>query len=267
MLVFSLFSCVVPDPEKVSSPYNHENQWRGKRVAFLGDSITDKRRVGTTKCYWEYLAEMLGLKPLVYGINGRQMSDIPDQAKQLKKEQGDRTDAIIVFAGTNDYMAGIPIGEWYAETEDETLVGGPQKVMRKHRTFLMEDATFKGRINLVMDYLKTNFPNRQIIFLTPLHRAQARFGDDNIQPEETFANNAGLYIDDYVQAIKEAANVWAVTVIDLNSLSGLFPLNDSHTPFFAHPETDRLHPNAKGHYRMALTLKYQLLALPAGFDE
>ena len=35
-----------------------ESQWKGKRVAFLGDSITDKKRIGTTKCYWEYLAEM-----------------------------------------------------------------------------------------------------------------------------------------------------------------------------------------------------------------
>lgn len=30
-------------------------------------------------------------------------------------------------------------------------------------------------------------------------------------------------------------------------------------------DTDRLHPNAEGHRRMALTLMYQLLALPASF--
>ena len=28
-----------------------ENQWTGKKVVFLGDSITDKKRIGTTKCY------------------------------------------------------------------------------------------------------------------------------------------------------------------------------------------------------------------------
>ena len=39
-----------------------KNQWEGKRVAFLGDSITDKNRIGTKKCYWEYLAELLGLR-------------------------------------------------------------------------------------------------------------------------------------------------------------------------------------------------------------
>ena len=267
MLAFSSFPYLVSAQKKVSGK-NHclQNQWQGKRVAFLGDSITDKGRVGTTKCYWEYLAEMLGIVPLAYGINGHQMGDIIGQAKRLKTDQGRDVDAIVVFAGTNDYNAGIPIGEWYAEGDAETEVGGSQKIMRKHRAFLMDDSTFKGRINMLLDYLKTNFPNQQIIFLTPLHRAQARFGDNNVQPEETFGNKNGLYIDDYVQAVKDAANVWAVPVIDLNSLSGLFPLNDSHVQFFANAQTDRLHPNANGHYRMALTLKYQLLALPAGFE-
>ena len=40
---------------------NESHQWKGKKVAFLGDSITDKQRIGTQKCYWEYLAEMLGI--------------------------------------------------------------------------------------------------------------------------------------------------------------------------------------------------------------
>ena len=47
-------------------------QWKGRKVAFMGDSITDKAHVGTTKNYWQYLQEMLGLVPFVYGINGQQ---------------------------------------------------------------------------------------------------------------------------------------------------------------------------------------------------
>ena len=41
-------------------------QWKGRKVAFMGDSITDKAHVGTTKNYWQYLQEMLGLVPFVY---------------------------------------------------------------------------------------------------------------------------------------------------------------------------------------------------------
>lgn len=74
-----------------------------------------------------------------------------------------------------------------------------------------------------------------------------------------------MYVDEYVNVVKEAANVWAVPVIDLNSISGLYPLLDEHAPYFHDAQTDRLHPNANGHYRMAKALAYQLLAYPANF--
>lgn len=243
-----------------------ESQWKGKRVAFLGDSITDKSRVGTKKCYWEYLAEMLGLQPFAYAVNGNHMSGVLNQAKRLLTERGDSIDAIIIFAGTNDYNNGIPIGEWYTKTEKEAQVAGPSMQLRRHREVLLDDSTFRGRINLVMDFLKTYFPTKQVIMLTPLHRARARFSDRNIQPEESFPNKSGIYIDEYVQAVKDAANVWAVPVIDLNSISGLYPLKDSHARYFHDAETDRLHPNADGHGRMAKALAYQLLGYPASFD-
>ena len=67
----------------------------------------------------------------------------------------------------------------------------------------MDESTFRGRINRVLSYLKSNFPQQQIILLTPIHRAQARFSADNIQPEEAFPNRLGLYIDDYVEVIIE----------------------------------------------------------------
>ena len=92
-----------------------------------------------------------------------------------------------------------------------------------------DDRTFRGRINCVLSYLKTNYPTKQIILLTPIHRGYAKFGDNNIQPDESYPNGIGLYVDEYVKAIKEAANVWAVPVIDLNSISG-FILSSTPIP-------------------------------------
>ncbi|MDO4164370.1 MAG: SGNH/GDSL hydrolase family protein [Bacteroides sp.] len=264
--VFSLTEAIARNEMQATRDAVIESQWKGKRVAFLGDSITDKKHVGTTKCYWEYLAEMLGLQPFVYGINGNRMDGVLKQARKLLEERGDSIDAIFIFAGTNDYNGGVPIGEWYTEEEKETEVAGPAFEVRKHRQSVMNDSTFKGRINLVMDFLKTNYPTKQVIMLTPLHRARARFNDRNIQPEETFPNKIGVYVDAYVQAVKEAANVWAIPVIDLNSICGLYPLNDAHVRYFHRGDTDRLHPNAEGHRRMALSLAYQLLGFPASFD-
>ncbi|MBQ6534600.1 MAG: hypothetical protein IJI37_05460, partial [Opitutales bacterium] len=63
------------------------------------------------------------------------------------------------------------------------------------------------------------------------------------------------------------ANVWAVPVIDLNSICGLYPNLPKHDRYFSKPDTDLLHPNAFGHYRIALALTYALRAYPAGFGE
>ena len=47
-------------------------------------------------------------------------------------------------------------------------------------------------------------------------------------------------------------------------LSGIFPASDAFL-HYCPGETDRLHLNARGHYRLAKTIQYQLLALPSSF--
>lgn len=241
------------------------SHWKGKKVAFLGDSITDKAHVGTTKNYWQYLEEMLGLEPWVYGMNGHNWTGVLEQAKKLKEEKGDLVDAIIIFAGTNDYNEGVPLGEWFRVEKTSVKVASLSEEIRDKRILQIEESNFRGRINKVMLFLKENFPTQQIILLTPIHRAQAYFGENNIQPEEAFPNKRNFYVDAYVEVIKEASNVWAIPVIDLNSISGLYPMCDAHASYFHHEKTDRLHPNAKGHYRMARSLTYQLLSYPSDF--
>lgn len=86
--------------------------------------------------------------------------------------------------------------------------------------------------------------------------------EKNRQVPEDYANRCGEYLDAYVDAVKEAGQVWAVPVIDLGALCGLYPLHDQYAVYFNNAETDRLHPNNKGHKRMAETLMYQLLSLP-----
>ncbi len=83
-----------------------------------------------------------------------------------------------------------------------------------------------------MSYIKKTFPMQQVFLMTPIHRAFATFGEQNVQPDESFLNRIGIYIDEYVQVLKEAGTHWAVPVIDLNAVSGLYPLETSHTQFF-----------------------------------
>ena len=254
----------VPKVELTEKEKTLTTQWQGKRVAFLGDSMTDKRRVGTTYVYWEYLNELLGIESFVYGISGNQWDAIYKQSLKLHDEKATNIDAILIFAGTNDYMHNTPIGEFFTETTKETNFNG-KLVTRKYRTPILNDSTFCGRINKAMSYLKNNYPQQQIIIMTPIHRGFAKFNDKNVQPDENFANGQGLYIDSYVAILKQAASYWAVPLIDLYSTSGLFPMAESQLQYFHKKDTDRLHPNALGDYRLAKTIQYQLLGLPSGF--
>lgn len=264
-IALSLLPAAIVAAEAPESAKNPEinSQWKAKRVAFLGDSITDKSHVGTSKNYWQFLEEILGISPRVYGINGDTFRGILKQAQKLKSDGADVIDAIIVFAGTNDYNGGVKLGEWYEYADAEAPIAGGKTQIRKRRTPSMDTSTFKGRINAAMSFLKENFPDKPIILITPIHRGFAQFGPDNVQPDESFPNRIGLYADSYVGAVREAGNVWAVPVIDLNSLCGLYPNAASHARFFHKKDTDLLHPNAKGHEKMARAIAYQLLGLSA----
>ena len=158
--------------------------------------------------------------------------------------------------GTNDFNAGVPIGEWFTEeyVQVEAANGEPKSMQtRRHRIPNFDPNTFKGRINIALDSLKNMYPDKQIILMTPLHRGYAKFGETNIQPDENYTNRCGEYIDAYVNAVKEAGNVWAVPVIDLNAISGIFPLNRSQKEYFPR-DKDRLHPTDEGHGRIATVL-------------
>ena len=242
-----------------------QHPWQGKRVAYFGDSITDPGNNGSKKKYWGFLQDWLQIEPYVYGVSGRQWDDIPRQTDELKAEHGDSVDAIMIFMGTNDYNTGVPIGEWFTERDEQVMAGihEPKHLVdRKHRYAVMSDSTYRGRINKALDYVKRTYPTKQIVLLTPIHRAEFYADESNWQPREDYTNKCGEYIDAYVQSVKEAGNLWAVPVIDLNALCGLYPLMDEMAPYFKSAADDRLHPNDEGHARLAKTIMQQLIVLP-----
>ena len=248
--------------------YSYTHPWNKKRVAYFGDSITDPRNNGSRRKYWNFLQDWLGITPYVYAVSGRQWNDIPRQADKLQAEHGDSVDAILIFIGTNDYNNGVPIGQWYEEKDEQVMYGHGQPkqlVNRKRRYMTMDKDTYRGRINIALDKVKRMYPEKQVVLLTPIHRAQFHANEKNWQIPEDYTNQCGIYLEEYINAVKEAGNIWAVPVIDLNAVSGLYPMMDEHAQYFHNSDTDRLHPNDKGHERIARTLLYQLSSLPCGF--
>ena len=257
----------VVEPSANEHAITLQHPWTGKKVLFIGDSISDSRDTNPGKHYYDHLSEWLGLTAYVPAISGLEMSHVAMQVEIFRNTApGLQPDMICIFLGTNDYNNGVPIGEWYQETagEVEAAVGEPKKFFhRMHRTFLYDPETFKGRINMAVKFLREAFPGTPITFFTPIHRAYFDCGNDNVQPEETWPNSIGLYLDSYVQAVQEAANVWSVNVIDLHSVAGLFPLLPGEAEvFFGDNPKDRLHPRYAGHKRLAEVIMYQSLLLP-----
>ena len=238
--------------------------WQGKRIAYLGDSITDPSILPQDKHYWGYLQEWLNCETYVYGISGHQWTHLLGQAERLQKDHDDNVDAIMIFLGTNDYNSGIPIGEWYTEETEKVNFNG-KEVERKRRSLVFDPSTFRGRINYALDSLKRMYPTKQIILLTPIHRGPAHFSESNIQPSEEFCNGCGEYLDAYIKSLKEASAIWSVPVIDTYSLCGLLPSRKEHS-IYVPGGNDFLHPNQAGHHRIALCLYYQLNSIPCCLD-
>lgn len=242
-----------------------QSQWAGKRVAFLGDSMTDPRNSAADTKYWDVMRTEMGIVPFVFARSGYQWDGIYKKAVEMNDSLGGDVDAIIIWAGTNDYNHSKPIGDFYCE-DTETVNFNGAMVERKHREWQYNDSTFTGNINRVMKFLKTNYPDKQIVIMTPIHRGYARFSSKNVQPDEDYANDLGLYIEDYVDVLRKASSYWAVPLVDMFVLSGIYPNLPSNDGYVGKIDTDRLHPNNTGHRRIAHTLMRQLEALPADLD-
>lgn len=246
-----------------------QHPWKGKRVAFLGDSLTDPRNKGSKTKYWTYLQQWLGIEPYVYGRSGWQWIGMLTQADSLSSQHGNDFDAIVIFCGTNDFNDAVPIGQWFSEAPEQVEAARHEPraiVTRMKRTPVYNDTTLCGRINWALAQMKKRFPQKQIVLLTPIHRAYFNGGEKNVQPTEEYQNACGEYFDRYIETIKQAGQVWAVPVIDVYSKSGLYPVFDETAVYFHDMQKDRLHPNDEGQKRLARTLYYQLATLPCTFD-
>ncbi len=240
------------------------SNWNGKRVCFLGDSITEGVGVKFGERYLDILGNELDIDVHGYGVNGARFRNLMEQAKKMNADFRKNIDAIFLFAGTNDFNGSMPLGNWFNVCEEELILSKnidnslSTIQMRKKRSFNMDISTFCGSINSVLSFLKHNYADKQIVLITPLHRSYANFGCDNIQYNELYSNRIGLFIDDYVSMVRQAAYVWSTELIDLYSISGLFPLFDESAHYFANFDTDRLHPGKEGHIRIAKAIKSKM---------
>ena len=207
---------------------------KAKTIACLGDSITEGVHADGWQWhrYIDQWCKNNGIETTVvnFGIGGTSVctsSYVTDTLKPFVNRLDTiplDADVVVVFGGTNDWGNNATLG-----TIDDT---GKE--------------TFYGAYKYILEWLAINRPNAKVMTMTPLKR-YFRGGSTTWVNAQTTPNSQGNLLQDYVRAVKEVSDLYAVPCVDLHNDSGLNPvLEIVRTKFMG----DGLHPTAEGNKRM-----------------
>ncbi len=204
------------------------NHLEGKKVVFLGDSITQGSGASCPEnCFVSVFGRISGAEAVNLGVGGTRIAKCSAEpsypeyyALRAERIPAD-ADYIAVFGGTNDYGHG------------DAPMGRPDD---------FRDDTFYGALNNLATKLLREHPDARIVFFTPTHRLE----ENRYVNERGVRNVAGLA--DYVDAVKLVARKYSIPVLDLYNLSGLTPEVEEIRKIYM---PDGLHPSDKGHARIA----------------
>lgn len=193
------------------------------KITCLGDSITQAVNLDNLDNYQELayphiLQETLDAKK-VYNLGiggssiGRYWADaFVDRYQKIPED----SDIILVMGGTNDEFCA-------------SLVEFGNSAERKRRTFW-------GDLDELMDGLKTDYPNAEVIFMTPLPNSL----QDYLKIQHPYL----IPQDKFADVIKELADEHGMEVIDLYN-SNILDGHDKDNVLHFMP--DGVHPNAEGY--------------------
>lgn len=208
---------------------------KGKKIAFLGDSITESYGASCVeKAYWNLIGQQTGAEVYGYGIGGTTISKRhsfqgEERTNRFFESRVDEmipdADIVVVFGGTNDF-------------------GGCNTAFG-HMTDRTHD-TFCGSMHLLLLKLIEKYPAAQLVVMTPLHRSNE---DDDIYDD--FGERRAGKLSRYVEAIREIAGFYGIPVVDLHRICPIQPRIPSQRERYA---PDGLHPNDAGHALVAQRL-------------
>ncbi len=211
-------------------------QLKNKKIACLGDSITEGNAADITCNYTYHLQNMTGAEVINFGVAATRIATrlIPHETpswndsflRRAERMTGEY-DVILIFGGTNDYARANPTPLGDATSTDEH--------------------TFYGALKLLYDKVIAAHPEAVVVAVTPLHREKEKgYGLE------------GLELLDYVNAVREVASLFSVPVVDLWNNSGIQAQNVQAMNAYL---CDGLHPTSKGAERIAERIHAFLKAL------
>ncbi|MGE9861296.1 SGNH/GDSL hydrolase family protein [Limosilactobacillus reuteri] len=215
---------------------NVEQQFSGKNISCLGDSITSGGNSGinnkTIGKYTDYLSKLTGAGISNAGYSGSHVAkqtgstdSFVDRASTVRDQ-----DVVLIFGGINDFCFNSPLGD--ASSTDVT--------------------TFYGALKSVIDTVLSNNAEAQLLLVTPYKTKQ--YGGTYSQDGSLRRNDAGATEEQYVNAIKEVGSYYSIPVLDLYN-SGNFNAFGKQSDLLT---VDGLHPSDKGAQRLAKTIAHAI---------
>ena len=205
-------------------------------IAFIGDSITEGIGATSKECSFPSVFEKNTdiKKSLNYGLSGTRIARQKKTFMNYHEWDNDfisrvdimdsSADCVIVCGGINDYMHGdAELGSLDDSTE----------------------YTFCGAMNILISKLKNKFPQKPLIFMTPIHFVEEK------SPEYAHINK-GYYFYEYLEAIKQICDYHSVIVFDLHSEIGIDSKNKKDKEEFY---SDTIHLNDNGYKIIAEKLE------------
>ena len=195
--------------------------WENKKVTVYGDSLTQINDWKGNKTSWiSYLREYCGFSTVVNkGIGGTTIVPGTIQGKtndfytRITTQNDANTDLFIIFGGMNDYLFNSTIG-----TPDENA----------------GTTTLCNTVKSICEYLQTNYPTAQILFILPPYGT----------PEPTTINT----IKTINTAIENSVEMYGVSILNLYKDGDITVKNTSHKKLYYY---DGVHYNDLGHERIA----------------
>lgn len=215
---------------------NVEQQFSGKKITCLGDSITSGGNSGINNKiigkYTDYLSELTGAEISNAGYSGSHVAkqtgstySFADRASAVRDQ-----DVVLIFGGINDFCFNSPLGD--ASSTDVT--------------------TFYGALKSAIDTVLSNNAEAQLLLVTPYKTKQ--YGGTYSADGSLRKNDVGVTEEQYVNAIKEVGSYYSIPVLDLYN-SGNFNAFGKQSDLLT---VDGLHPSDKGAQRLAQTIAHAI---------
>jgi hypothetical protein len=212
--------------------------WADQVFVSYGDSLT-------AQLQWQPgIAQSLSLVHTAYGVGGRTISTAAGGGSGNHMVAQTTIDALpasidllLVLGGTNDWAQSVPLGVLKSVTGSGST---SQTVMNTN------EAQFYGALNVMIERLTTRYPTTRIVLCAPPWSELPARVTDTIWGDAA-TNTQGLTINDYGDAIREAARWWGLPFIDFREAG----INEANKTTYHFNDGGWIHPNADGGARMA----------------